>query len=89
MEIIHAVLCTQHGYFDSLRAEIADSGVSVSIVCPGPVESDIHLHTVRAEGREALVSTFLFYESSNHVRFKTTHSLRVLRCPPFALFTLR
>lgn len=34
-----------HGYFDALRSEIADTGVTVSIICPGPVESEIHLTT--------------------------------------------
>jgi len=30
-----------HGYFDALRAEVAGNNVSVSLVCPGPVESEI------------------------------------------------
>ncbi len=25
-----------HGYFDGLRAEISDTSVKVSIICPGP-----------------------------------------------------
>ena len=36
-----------HGYFDALRAEVADKNVSVSIVCPGPVESEITTKTIR------------------------------------------
>lgn len=27
------------GYFDSLRMELADSGVNVLTVCPGPVDT--------------------------------------------------
>lgn len=30
-----------HGYFNALRAEVATENVKVSIVCPGPVESEI------------------------------------------------
>ena len=30
-----------HGFFDSLRMEVASSGVSITLVCPGAVESDI------------------------------------------------
>eukprot|EP00602_Paraphysomonas_sp_CaronLab_P009734 CAMPEP_0185023794 /NCGR_PEP_ID=MMETSP1103-20130426/6416_1 /TAXON_ID=36769 /ORGANISM="Paraphysomonas bandaiensis, Strain Caron Lab Isolate" /LENGTH=266 /DNA_ID=CAMNT_0027556545 /DNA_START=78 /DNA_END=875 /DNA_ORIENTATION=+ len=43
-----------HGYFDALRAEMSINNISVTIVCPGPVESDIHLHTVRKPGLEPL-----------------------------------
>ncbi len=34
-------LCFQHGYFNALRAELQVNNVWVSIVCPGPVESEI------------------------------------------------
>lgn len=30
-----------HGYFNALRAEVAQHGISVLLVCPGPVESEI------------------------------------------------
>jgi short-subunit dehydrogenase len=40
-------LCFQHGYFNALRAEVAADNVKVSIVCPGPVESEISLKTHR------------------------------------------
>lgn len=33
--------CSQHGYFNALRSEVASHNVSVSVVCPGPVESEI------------------------------------------------
>jgi len=38
------------GYFDGLRGEVAHHGVGVSIVCPGPVESEIVDKAVRVEG---------------------------------------
>lgn len=37
-----------HGYFDALRAELADANISVTLVCPGPVESEIAKHTIRS-----------------------------------------
>jgi short-subunit dehydrogenase len=30
-----------HGFFDSLRMELAGSGVSITLICPGAVESEI------------------------------------------------
>lgn len=38
-----------HGYFDALRSEVAGDNITVSIVCPGPVESEIHLTTYRKQ----------------------------------------
>lgn len=35
-----------HGYFDSLRAEVADRGIRVTIACPGPVVSEIGRHAI-------------------------------------------
>ena len=34
-----------HGYFEALRTEVQHLGVSVSIICPGPVVSEILEHT--------------------------------------------
>ena len=34
-----------HGYFDALRTEVQHLGVSVSLLCPGPVVSEILEHT--------------------------------------------
>jgi NADP-dependent 3-hydroxy acid dehydrogenase YdfG len=42
----HAV----HGFFDSLRAEMLPRGVSVTLICPGAVETEIR-HVSKAEGR--------------------------------------
>ena len=36
-----------HGYFDALRSEIVQHGVHVSLMCMGPVVSDILLHVVK------------------------------------------
>ncbi len=33
-----------HGFFDTLRAELVDDGVSVTIVCPSFVKTDIEAH---------------------------------------------
>lgn len=38
-----------HGFFDALRAEVEnDFGVGVTMVCPGPVRSEISVHSFRA-----------------------------------------
>jgi dehydrogenase/reductase SDR family protein 7B len=39
-----------HGWFDSLRAEVADSGITVTIVCPGYVATNFSLGAVRGDG---------------------------------------
>jgi len=33
-----------HGFFDTLRAELVDDGVSVTVVCPSFVKTDIEAH---------------------------------------------
>ncbi len=43
----HAVV----GFFDSLRVEVADFGVSVTIVCPDFVVSEIHKRALGPDGR--------------------------------------
>lgn len=43
----HAVI----GFFDSLRVELLDSGVSVTVVCPDFVVSEIHKRALGADGR--------------------------------------
>jgi NAD(P)-dependent dehydrogenase (short-subunit alcohol dehydrogenase family) len=40
-----------HGFFDSLRCELAGSGVSVTIVCPDFVVSEIHRRALGPDGR--------------------------------------
>lgn len=40
-----------HGFFDSLRCELAGSGVAVTIVCPDFVVSEIHRRAFGPDGR--------------------------------------
>ncbi|KAJ1461784.1 hypothetical protein M885DRAFT_457125 [Pelagophyceae sp. CCMP2097] len=35
-----------HGFFNALRVELFRQGVGVTLICPGPVQSDIALHVV-------------------------------------------
>lgn len=44
----HAV----RGYYDSLRAELHGTGVGVTVVCPGYVNTEITEHALRAGGGE-------------------------------------
>ena len=39
-----------HGFFESLRAEVYDSGISITIVCPGFIATDISLNAVVGDG---------------------------------------
>ena len=43
----HAVI----GFFDALRVELAESGVSVTVVCPDFVVSEIHKRALGPDGR--------------------------------------
>lgn len=43
----HAV----RGYFDSLRAELHDTGVGVTIVCPGYIRTEISTHAISSDGQ--------------------------------------
>jgi NADP-dependent 3-hydroxy acid dehydrogenase YdfG len=40
-----------HGFFDALRAETADAGLLVTIVCPGYIDTPISLHALGAGGQ--------------------------------------
>lgn len=40
-----------HGFFDSLRVDLAGSGVSVTLVCPDFVLSEIHRRALGPDGR--------------------------------------
>jgi dehydrogenase/reductase SDR family protein 7 len=35
------------GYYDAFRSEVAVNNIAVTMICPGPVESEITLHTIR------------------------------------------
>lgn len=39
-----------HGFFDSLRAEVHDDGLQVTIVCPGFVTTDISVNALTKDG---------------------------------------
>jgi dehydrogenase/reductase SDR family protein 7B len=38
------------GFFDSLRAEVHDAGVAVTLVCPGPVRTSASMNALTADG---------------------------------------
>ena len=40
-----------HGYFDSLRAELASDGVKITLVCPGYVATDISMNALTGDGK--------------------------------------
>lgn len=40
-----------HGYFDSLRAELASDGVKITLVCPGYVATDISMNALTGNGK--------------------------------------
>eukprot|EP00656_Telonema_subtile_P018305 TRINITY_DN19878_c0_g1_i1.p1 TRINITY_DN19878_c0_g1~~TRINITY_DN19878_c0_g1_i1.p1 ORF type:complete len:316 (+),score=64.26 TRINITY_DN19878_c0_g1_i1:87-1034(+) len=39
-----------HGFFESLRAEVADRGVGVTLVCPGYVNTRLSLNAITGDG---------------------------------------
>jgi dehydrogenase/reductase SDR family member 7B len=39
-----------HGYFDSLRAELADEGIRVTLICPGYIRTPISEQALTADG---------------------------------------
>ncbi|RMF13934.1 MAG: SDR family oxidoreductase [Candidatus Dadabacteria bacterium] len=39
-----------HGFFDSLRAELTDTGVGVTLICPSFANTDIGKHALFADG---------------------------------------
>lgn len=41
-----------HGWYDALRAEVADKGVSVNMICPGYIRTDISLNAVNEKGEK-------------------------------------
>jgi short-subunit dehydrogenase len=40
-----------HGFFESLRAETAGTGVGVTIICPGYVKTEVGMHAQRNDDR--------------------------------------
>lgn len=45
-----------HGFFDSLRAEVEDAGVAVTLVCPSFVATGIEANALGGDGRAANVT---------------------------------
>lgn len=41
-----------HGYFDSLRCEVYDKGISVTMICPGFIKTNVTLNSVTARGEK-------------------------------------
>ncbi|ALL08343.1 short-chain dehydrogenase [Pedobacter sp. PACM 27299] len=39
-----------HGYFDSLRAELCDQGIHITLVCPGFIKTNVTLNALTASG---------------------------------------
>ena len=39
-----------HGYFDSLRSEVFDKNIQITMVCPGYIKTNISLNAVTANG---------------------------------------
>ncbi|WP_443944781.1 SDR family oxidoreductase [Pedobacter sp. AW1-32] len=41
-----------HGYFDSLRAEIYDQNIDITIVCPGFIKTNVSINALTAKGTQ-------------------------------------
>lgn len=41
-----------HGFYESLRAENGRNGISVTMVCPGRILTNVSLHALKADGSE-------------------------------------
>jgi len=39
-----------HGFFDSLRAELYDKNITVTIICPGYINTDVSRNALTADG---------------------------------------
>lgn len=40
-----------HGYFDSLRSEVFDKNIQITMVCPGYIKTNISLNAMTADGQ--------------------------------------
>jgi short-subunit dehydrogenase len=40
-----------HGFFDSLRAELAGSGVGITLICPGFIRTGVSVNALTGDGR--------------------------------------
>ena len=41
-----------HGFFESMRAEVHDQNIQVTIVCPGFIQTDISMHAMAGDGSQ-------------------------------------
>lgn len=41
-----------YGFYDTLRAELEDKNVKVTMICPGRIQTDISLHALNGQGEE-------------------------------------
>lgn len=41
-----------HGYFDSLRSEIYDKNIAITIICPGFIKTNVSVNALTASGKE-------------------------------------
>jgi dehydrogenase/reductase SDR family protein 7B len=40
-----------HGYFDSLRSEIFDQNISITMICPGFIKTNVSMNALTADGK--------------------------------------
>jgi len=40
-----------HGFFETLRAEVHDQGIKVTMICPGRINTDISKHSLTGDGK--------------------------------------
>ncbi|WP_421945134.1 SDR family oxidoreductase [Pedobacter sp.] len=40
-----------HGYFDSLRSEVYDKNIDITIVCPGFIKTNVSINALTADGK--------------------------------------
>lgn len=41
-----------HGFFESLRAELHDQNIKVTMICPGRINTEISVHSLVGDGRQ-------------------------------------
>ncbi len=41
-----------HGYYDALRAEVADRNIQVHVICPGYIKTEISIHALNPQGQQ-------------------------------------
>ncbi len=39
-----------HGFYDSLRAEVTDAGITVTVICPGYVQTNVSINALSGDG---------------------------------------